>query len=230
MVVNLREPPADKKKPEFLSSHMETKNFEKKPKSFFEKGGLGVTCHDREILVNWLMLCQVDLCLLPETLQCTVSLIDRFMASSRQLVISEFQLVGVTSMLIASKFHEIRSPTISDFLRLTEDSFTRAAMLEMETRVLKAVDFAVQETVPLPVTLLENLCAKSGDPSPPLADYDSDKLINASYLIDLSLLYAEFLRFSNQDVVLSSLHLSGIQLLSKSHQESPEYSKCKKLL
>ena len=89
-------------------------------------------------------------------------------------------------------------------------------MLEMETRVLKTVDFAVQETVPLPVTLLENLCATGSDQSPPL-DHDSDKLINASYLIDLSLLYAEFLKFTNQYVVLSALHLSGIQHFGQSH-------------
>ena len=171
----------------------------------------------------------MELCLLPETLQCTVSLVDRFMANSRQLIISEFQLVGVTSMLIASKFHEIRCPPISDFLRLTEDSFTRPAMLEMETRVLKTVDFAVQETVPLPVTLLENLCAASSDQSLP-HDHDSDKLINASYLIDLSLLYAEFLKFSNQDVVLSALRLSGVQHFCPGHRESLEYLKCRKLL
>ena len=65
-------------------------------------------------------------------------------------------------MLIACKFHEIHKPAISDFLRLTEDSFTRSAMLSMETRVLKTVDFTVQETGSLPVTLLENyFCAAS---------------------------------------------------------------------
>ena len=44
MIVNLREPPADKKKTEHLGSHIETQIFENKPKSFFEKGGIGVTC------------------------------------------------------------------------------------------------------------------------------------------------------------------------------------------
>ena len=67
---------------------------------------------DREILVNWLISIQVELWLLPETLQCTISLVDRFMASSRQIMISEFQLIGVTAMLIACKFHEIRKPSI----------------------------------------------------------------------------------------------------------------------
>ena len=57
MIINLREPPADKKKTGHLGIQMETMTFEKKPKSFFEKGGVGVTCQDREILVNWLILC-----------------------------------------------------------------------------------------------------------------------------------------------------------------------------
>ena len=198
MILNLRKPPSDKiaasRRPEDILENM---HFNKLHKNFFETGGVGVTHRDREILVNWLILIQVELGLLPETLQCSVSLVDRFMANTRQLVISEFQLVGVTAMLIASKFHEIRSPTISDFLQLTEDSFSRAAMLEMETRVLKTVDFAVQETVSLPVTLLESFCATRGDQATSALDQDTEKLINASYLIDLSLLFAEFLSFSN---------------------------------
>ena len=80
---------------------------------------------------------------MPETLQCTVSLVDRYMTCASQVLIGEFQLVGVTAMLIACKFHEIHKPAISDFLELTENSFTRAEMLKMETRLLITVNFAV---------------------------------------------------------------------------------------
>ena len=147
-----------------MAALLSTNRQKHQEKDFFEKGGVGVTRADRAILVNWLITIQVELHLLPETLQCTVSLVDRFMACSKQcgLQISEFQLIGITAMLIACKFHEIHKPAISDFLRLTEDSFTRSAMLSMETRVLKTVDFTVQETGSLPVTLLENyFCAAS---------------------------------------------------------------------
>ena len=57
MIVNLRAPPVDKKRTALLGNQIETMNYEKKPKSFFEKGGVGVTSQEREILVNWLILC-----------------------------------------------------------------------------------------------------------------------------------------------------------------------------
>jgi len=38
-----------------------------------------LTTEDRQILVNWLIIVQVEFKLAPETIQCTVDLIDRFL-------------------------------------------------------------------------------------------------------------------------------------------------------
>ena len=83
-----------------------------------------MTTEDRKILVNWLIIVQVEFKLAPETIQCTVDLIDRFLERSK-IKILEFQLLGITAMFIACKLHELYPPVISDFIQVTKNSFTK---------------------------------------------------------------------------------------------------------
>jgi G2/mitotic-specific cyclin-B, other len=57
----------------------------------------------RATLVAWLVEVHLKFKLLPETLYITVNLIDRF-CELNTVKRSEFQLIGVTAMLIASKY------------------------------------------------------------------------------------------------------------------------------
>ena len=67
---------------------------------------------------------------MPETLYLTTNVLDRYLSTqlgSR----SNYQLVGATAMLLASKYEEIWAPKISDFINILEnkfeDSFRRPA-------------------------------------------------------------------------------------------------------
>lgn len=62
--------------------------------------------------------------LLPETLYITVNLIDRYCALEH-IPRNEYQLVGVTAMLIASKYHEINPPVVDDFTYITDNAYKR---------------------------------------------------------------------------------------------------------
>ena len=65
----------------------------------------------RSILVDWLIEVHRKFELTPETLYLTINIVDRFlsiMAVSRR----ELQLVGISSMLIASKYEEIWAPEV----------------------------------------------------------------------------------------------------------------------
>jgi len=65
----------------------------------------------RSILIDWLIEVHLKFKLLPETLYLTVNLIDRYLA--KELIPrNKLQLVGVTSMLIASKYEEIYAPEV----------------------------------------------------------------------------------------------------------------------
>ena len=48
---------------------------------------------------------------MPETLYLTINLIDRFL-EAKQVTRKHLQLVGVTAMLIASKYEEIWAPEV----------------------------------------------------------------------------------------------------------------------
>jgi cyclin B len=65
----------------------------------------------RDILIDWLVEVHLKYKLVPETLYLTVSLIDKYL---EKVVVNreKLQLVGVTAMLIASKYEEIYAPEV----------------------------------------------------------------------------------------------------------------------
>ena len=85
----------------------------------------------RAILVDWIIEVHLKFKLLPETLFLTVGLIDRFL-ELEQIQRSSLQLVGVTAMLIASKYEEIYAPEVRDFVYITDNAYTRDQIFAME--------------------------------------------------------------------------------------------------
>jgi len=69
----------------------------------------------RGILVDWLIEVHRKFELMPETLYLTINIVDRFL-SEKAVSRRELQLVGISSMLIASKYEEIWAPEVVIFL------------------------------------------------------------------------------------------------------------------
>lgn len=63
------------------------------------------------ILIDWLVEVHLKFKLVPETLYLTINLIDRYLQSVN-VNREKLQLVGVTAMLIASKYEEIYAPEV----------------------------------------------------------------------------------------------------------------------
>lgn len=82
----------------------------------------------RAILVDWIIEVHLKFKLLPETLFITVSLIDRYL-ELEQIKRTNLQLVGVTAMLIASKYEEIYAPEVRDFVYITDNAYTKEEIL-----------------------------------------------------------------------------------------------------
>lgn len=78
----------------------------------------------RTILIGWLVEVHLKFKLLPETLFLTINLIDRYL-EKKQILRTNFQLLGVTAMLIASKYEEIYAPEIRDFVYITDKAYTK---------------------------------------------------------------------------------------------------------
>ncbi|KAH7954104.1 hypothetical protein HPB49_015569 [Dermacentor silvarum] len=101
-----------------------------------------ITSSMRTILVDWLVEVAEEYQLHNETLFLAVSYVDRFL-SSMSVQRTRLQLVGTASLLIAAKFEEIYPPEVSEFVYITDDTYTKQQVLRMEQVVLKVLSFDV---------------------------------------------------------------------------------------
>lgn len=99
----------------------------------------------RSILIDWLVDVHYKFKLVPETLYLTVNLIDRYL-EKEQVSRQNLQLIGVTSMLIASKYEEIYAPIVKDFVYITDNAYTKEEILHMEMKMLHTLDFEINFT------------------------------------------------------------------------------------
>ena len=61
-------------------------------------------------------------------------------------LVPKLQLVGVTAMLIASKYEEIYPPIVTDFVYITDNAYSKKEILEMEESILCSLEFSVHFT------------------------------------------------------------------------------------
>ncbi|XP_042470759.1 G2/mitotic-specific cyclin S13-7-like [Zingiber officinale] len=105
----------------------------------------------RAILVDWLIEVHDKFVLMPETLYLTSYIIDLYL-STEMTPRNELQLVGVSAMLIASKYEELWAPEVSDFICIADRTYTREQILRMEKRILDKLQWNL--TVPTPYVFL----------------------------------------------------------------------------
>ena len=78
----------------------------------------------RSILVDWLVEVHLKFKLVPETLYLTVNIIDRYIAKT-EVSRPKLQLVGVTALLIASKYEEIYPPELRDLVYICDRAYSK---------------------------------------------------------------------------------------------------------
>ncbi|XP_005998782.1 G2/mitotic-specific cyclin-B2 isoform X2 [Latimeria chalumnae] len=158
----------------------------------------------RAILVDWLIQVHSRFQLLQETLYMTIALMDRFL-QVQPVSRKKLQLVGVTSMLLASKYEEMYVPEIGDFVYITDNAYTKGQIREMEMIILKRLNFNLGR--PLPPHFLRR-ASKAGN-----ADVEKHTL--AKYLMELTLMDYDMVHYHPSQVAAASLCLSQM-LLDKS--------------
>ncbi|KAJ8380913.1 hypothetical protein SKAU_G00016910 [Synaphobranchus kaupii] len=99
-----------------------------------------VTAEARCRLVSWLIPVHRHFKLSFESCCLAVNIMDRFL-STTPVAADCFQLLGVTSLLIASKQVEVFSPRISQLLALCCDAFTKDQLCNLERIVLTRLSF-----------------------------------------------------------------------------------------
>lgn len=157
-----------------------------------------ITERMRSILVDWLVGVHLKFTLNPETLFLSLNLLDRYLERS-VIDRNQLQLVGVTSMLIASKYEDIYAPEVKDFEYITDRAYSKIEILEMERMILKTLEFNV--TTPSALRFLERYTG--------LAGFEERAVNMAKYLIELPLTEYKMLKYSPSLVAASSVYLTN---------------------
>lgn len=183
---------------EEIKNHILNKQLLFLPSSDYMKSQNEITYKMRSLLVNWLVEVHFYFNLLPETLYITINLLDRFL-SIKQIKKTNFQLLGSTCLYLASKYEEIYPPQIKDFIKISDNSFTKNEVIKMEFEVLSAINFNI--TQPSAFRLLEiiKFCL----------EIEEKTFYLACYILELTLLDYKMIKY---DPILISSSVAYISL------------------
>lgn len=96
----------------------------------------------RAILIDWLVEVHMKFRLSPETLYLCVHMLDRY-CSEERVPRAKLQLVGVTALFLATKHEEIYPPEVRDCVYITDRAYDRQEVLDMEQKILKALNWKI---------------------------------------------------------------------------------------
>ncbi|XP_031565308.1 G2/mitotic-specific cyclin-B-like isoform X2 [Actinia tenebrosa] len=166
----------------------------------------------RTILVDWLIQVHTRFHLLQETLYLTISIIDRFLANY-QVTKQNLQLVGVSAMLLASKYEEMYAPEIGDFVYITDNAYTKRQIRQMEAQIFKTLEFNLGK--PLCLHFLRRNSKAGG--------VDAQKHTLAKYLMEITLLDYGSIQFLPSEIAAAALCLSMKLLDNSEWTQTLEY-------
>eukprot|EP00930_Biecheleria_cincta_P046481 TRINITY_DN32059_c0_g1_i1.p1 TRINITY_DN32059_c0_g1~~TRINITY_DN32059_c0_g1_i1.p1 ORF type:complete len:502 (+),score=101.20 TRINITY_DN32059_c0_g1_i1:43-1548(+) len=163
----------------------------------------------RSILVDWLVDVHKKYKLRPETLFLGIALVDRYL-EQRITARKYLQLVGITALLIAAKFEELYPPQISDFVYVTDKTYTKDDVIKMEISMLTALELNICQ--PTAVHFLEryqriNCCT------------DAHRDL-AQYLLELTLIDYKMLKYAPSHLAAAAILLSN-KLLKRQPSWTP---------
>ncbi|XP_076926172.1 cyclin-A2-1-like [Bidens hawaiensis] len=161
-----------------------------------------ITQQMRSILIDWLVEVCEEYGLASETFYLTVALTDIYL-SKKCIGKRRLQLVGITCMLIASKYEEICAPRVQEFCFITDGTYTRAEVLDMEHQILDVLSF--QLSVPTIKKFLRRfLLAAQSSYKAPVIELE----FLANYIAELTQTEYSFIKFLPSLIAASSVYLA----------------------
>ena len=155
----------------------------------------------RGILVDWLIEVHTRFRLLPETLFLAINIVDRFL-SSKVVPLDKLQLVGITAMFIASKYEEVLSPHVGNFVHVADDGFTIDEVLSAERYTLTTLKYDL--SYPNPMNFLRRISKAD--------NYDIQTRTVGKYLMEISLVDHRFLEYPQSHIAAAAMYLARMIL------------------
>ena len=106
------------------------------------KKQLEVKDKNRADIVEWMVSAQQKHLLENETLFLSINIMDRYL-EKESIPVFRAPLIGVVSMLIASKYEEIYPPSLNDFLNLCSSPFTHSEVRRTELVILNSLKYDI---------------------------------------------------------------------------------------
>ncbi|CAG9331016.1 unnamed protein product [Blepharisma stoltei] len=97
----------------------------------------------RTILIGWMMEVAATFSVHKETLYMAISHLDRFISAYPDIETGIFQLVGLSTVLIAMKAEEIMVPQFSELLKTTDNAYNASELSNMEKTILKTLKWKI---------------------------------------------------------------------------------------
>ena len=158
----------------------------------------------RAVLIDWLAELHLKFKLSAETLYLTVNLVDRFL-DKVQITKQKLQLVGIASMLIASKYQEIYPPEVKDFVTVSDRAYRKQDILDMEGQILCTLNFKL--TIPSLYAFLERFSR--------VTSLDKKSFFLTQYILETILLDYNMLKYRPSLIVGSAIELASKVLRNK---------------
>ena len=142
----------------------------------------------RSILIDWLIDVHNKFQFKEETIYIAIYIIDNYL-SKRIIKRHKFQLLGITSLVIASKVNEIYIRRISDYVFITDNAYNIEDIKCMEEEISKTLNFNF--LVPSALSFYEIIAKKVGI-SEDVDKYHFGEFLIQSFLIDYRSLYYSY--------------------------------------
>jgi len=169
---------------------------------------ISINSRMREILIDWLVDVHLHFKMVKETLYLCVNVIDRFL-ERETINHKELQLVGVTALLLASKYEEIFPVSLSNLVRICDGAYNDRDILAMEVSILRTLKYNM--TVPSAHVFLVRYL-KAGHTSRRIAQY-------SSYILDSTLQHYGLLEYLPSQLAAAAVMIARAK--EKRHYWSP---------
>uniref|UniRef100_A0A0D3AZY6 Uncharacterized protein n=1 Tax=Brassica oleracea var. oleracea TaxID=109376 RepID=A0A0D3AZY6_BRAOL len=155
----------------------------------------------RAILVDWLLEVHIKFELNLETMYLTVNIIDRFL-SVKAVPKRELQLLGISALLIASKYEEIWPPQVNDLVYVTDNAYNNKQILVMEKTILGNLEWYL--TVPTQYVFLVRFIKAS------MSDPEMENMVH--FLAELGMMHYDTLKFCPSMLAASAVYTARCAL------------------
>lgn len=151
----------------------------------------------RSILIDWLIDVHFKFKLCSKTLYLCINIVDRFM-STKSIIRQKLQLLGITSMLLASKYEELYAPETKDFVYISDNAYTKDDIFKMENLIFCSLNF--QLFYPSPLTFLGYWMK--------LFKAKKNEILFSIYSLEITLQENFFIGYCQNSLALASLFCS----------------------